>query len=172
VRELSHGMRRRLAVAQAFLGDPELVLLDEPTGGLDPHLVVEMRDVLRAEANKRTLVVSTHILGDIESTCDHVAFLEAGKCVKSGRIEDVTRRRGLVRIRLGEPIDLATVADVLEGRAPRIDDDELRYVLFDGEDAADAQGALLVALVERGAKILEVRLGDSLEAAYLASREG
>jgi hypothetical protein len=84
----------------------------------------------------------------------------------------VPRRRGLGRIRLGEPIDLATVADVLEGRAPRIDDDELRYVLFDGEDAADAQGALLVALVERGAKILEVRLGDSLEAAYLASREG
>ena len=100
VGQLSHGMRRRLAVAQAFLGSPELVLLDEPTGGLDPELVVDMRELLRSQRGKRTLIISTHILGDIESTCDHVAFLEAGRCLRSGPLADLTKRSGLVRLRL------------------------------------------------------------------------
>ncbi|HEY8430680.1 MAG TPA: ABC transporter ATP-binding protein, partial [Sandaracinaceae bacterium] len=86
VRQLSHGMRRRLAVAQALLGAPELVLLDEPTGGLDPHLVVEMRELLRSQRGERTLVVSSHILADLEQTCDHVVFLERGRVLESGQL--------------------------------------------------------------------------------------
>ncbi len=99
VKQLSHGMRRRLAVAQALLGNPELVLLDEPTGGLDPHLVVEMRELLKSQARERTIVISTHILTDIESTCDEVAFLEAGRCVRSGTIEAIVGATKDVRIR-------------------------------------------------------------------------
>ena len=171
VKQLSHGMRRRLAVAQALLGEPELVLLDEPTGGLDPHLVVEMREILRAQRGSRTLVVSSHILADLETTCDHVAFIEAGKCVRSGAVEEVTRRGAVVRVRLAEPIvELAAVEELLAGREPRIEGAELVYSLAPGEDPAAVQSVILPALIANGARVLEVRLGDSLEAAYMESR--
>ena len=107
VGQLSHGMKRRLAVAQALLGDPELVLLDEPTGGLDPHLVVAMREILSAQRGLRTVVVSSHILADLEATCDHVAFMEDGRCTRSGPVAEVTRRGALVRVQLAEPMALA-----------------------------------------------------------------
>ena len=171
VKQLSHGMRRRLAVAQALLGEPELVLLDEPTGGLDPHLVVEMREILRAQRGARTLVVSSHILADLETTCDHVAFIEAGKCVKSGAVDEVTRRGAVVRVRLAEPvIPLAVVEETLAGRDPRIEGVELVYSLAPGEDPAAVQGEVLPLLIAKGARVLEVRLGDSLESAYMESR--
>lgn len=170
VGELSHGMKRRLAVAQAFLGDPELVLLDEPTGGLDPHLVVEMREVLRRQSKKRTVVVSTHILGDIESTCDHVAFLESGRCVKSAPMRELTRARSIVRVRLAEPIELDAIADVLKGCEPTLEGLELTYTLDDELEAK--QPEILAALMSAGARILEVELGESLEAAYMQLRRG
>jgi ABC-type multidrug transport system ATPase subunit len=171
VGQLSHGMRRRLAVAQALLGEPELVLLDEPTGGLDPHLVVEMREVLRAQRGTRTIVVSSHILQDLEATCDHVAFVEAGRCVKSGPVEEVTRRGGLVRVRLAAPIDLEALRDLLEERAPRLEGDVLVLELRADEAPAAVNGVILPGLIGRGAQVLEVQLGQSLEAAYMASRE-
>jgi ABC-type multidrug transport system ATPase subunit len=171
VGQLSHGMRRRLAVAQALLGEPELVLLDEPTGGLDPHLVVEMREILRAQRGSRTLVVSSHILADLETTCDHVAFIEAGKCVRSGAVAEVTRRGAVVRVRLAEPvIELSAVEDLLAGREARMEGAELVYALAPGEEPAAVQSDILPALIAKGARVLEVRLGDSLEAAYMESR--
>lgn len=166
VGQLSHGMRRRLAVAQAFLGEPELVLLDEPTGGLDPALVVDMRELLRSQAGKRTLIVSTHILADVESTCDHVAFLEAGRCVRSGPLADLTRRAGLVRMRLAAPVDVSHLK-VLDGREASVVGDELRYLLRPEEDVAETQAELVAALLKCGVRILEIRLGESLESAYL-----
>ena len=170
VRQLSHGMKRRLAVAQALLGSPDLVLLDEPTGGLDPHLVVEMREVLRAQRGERTLVVSSHILSDLEATCDEVAFLDAGKCVRAGSVAELRRATGVVSLTLAEPVALDAVAAVLSGRAPTMRGSTLRYRLREGEDAADAHAALIPALVEAGARVMEVRLGETLEEAYMASR--
>ncbi len=171
VRELSHGMRRRLAVAQALLGDPELVLLDEPTGGLDPHLVVEMRELLREQRGRRTVVVSSHVLADLEAICDEVAFIEAGRCIESGPVEHVTRRATLIRVRLASPLapDDALLDELAE-RAPRVVGDELVLALQPGEDAAAANAALLPLLLERGLPVLEVRCGESLESAYLARR--
>ncbi|MCA9605396.1 MAG: ABC transporter ATP-binding protein [Myxococcales bacterium] len=170
VRQLSHGMKRRLAVAQALLGDPELVLLDEPTGGLDPHLVVEMREVLREQRGARTLVVSSHILSDLEATCDHVAFIEAGRVTRSGPTEELMGRAGLVTVRLAAPIELEAVAAILDGRAPRLAGERLTYALLEGEDPSVAHAALIPRLVEAGARVVEVQLGRSLEAAYLESR--
>lgn len=170
VGQLSHGMKRRLAVAQALLGDPELVLLDEPTGGLDPHLVVAMREILSAQRGLRTVVVSSHILADLEATCDHVAFLEDGRCTRSGPVAEVTRRGALVRVQLAEPMALAAFEAVLAGREPSIEGDVLRYQLHEGEDPAEVQRALLPQLLDAGAAILEIRLGESLEAAYMSTR--
>lgn len=170
VGQLSHGMKRRLAVAQALLGDPRLVLLDEPTGGLDPHLVVDMRDVLRAERGRRTLVVSSHILSDLEAICDEVAFLEAGRCMQAGPVRDVLRASTHVTVTLAAPVALDAVAAVLDGRGPEVDGATIRYRLHPGEDPAAAHAALVPALVAAGAAVLEVRLGETLEQVYLARR--
>ncbi len=172
VRELSHGMLRRLAVAQALIGDPELILLDEPTGGLDPHLVVEMRHVLRAQRGERTLVVSSHVLSDLEAICDHVAFLEAGRCTVSGPVHEIMGQARVVSVRLAEPVDLTSLEPLLEGRAPSVDGEWLTYALLDTEDPSELHAELVPALVGRGARVLEVKLGRTLEAAYIESRGG
>ncbi len=169
VRQLSHGMRRRLAVAQALLGEPELVLLDEPTGGLDPHLVVEMREVLREQRGERTLVVSSHILADLEQTCDHVAFVEAGRVIESGPVDEVTRRGGVLRVRLAAPLELGAL-DELAAYAPRMEGDTLVLELGGERAPHEVNEIALPLLVERGARIVEVRLGESLESAYMARR--
>jgi ABC-2 type transport system ATP-binding protein len=170
VGQLSHGMRRRLAVAQALLGEPELVLLDEPTGGLDPHLVVQMREVLLAERGKRTLIVSSHILADLEATCDHVAFMEAGRCVKSGAVHEVMQRGALLRVRSADPIDDEIVRGLLSGHDARIEGDALAIRLKPDADPAAAVAQIVPALIAGGVRVVDVRLGESLEAAYMASR--
>jgi ABC-2 type transport system ATP-binding protein len=167
IRQLSHGMRRRVAVAQAFLGDPELVLLDEPTNGLDPELVVAMRDLFRQQSGRRTLVVSSHNLAELEAACDHVVFLEQGRCVKEGTIAEVTRRGAMIRVTLGARIDPPPLA----GARMEWDGDVL-VVSSDDGDVAALNARLLPLLVSSGARILEVRRGQSLEAVYMSGRAG
>jgi ABC-2 type transport system ATP-binding protein len=90
-RTLSHGMLRRLTVAQAMLGQPELILLDEPTSGLDPRHAHELRDLLRrTHRDGRTLVISSHNLPELEALCDHVAFIDRGIALASGPTDSLT----------------------------------------------------------------------------------
>jgi len=171
VRELSHGMRRRVAVAQALLGDPDLVLLDEPTSGLDPHLVVSVREVLRAQRDRGTsLVVSSHVLSDLEAICDHVVFIEAGRAIKSGALAAVTGRGRIVRFTLARPLELATLQARLPGLLLRSNGAQLAVEApLDCEIGALNQ-RVLRELLELDAGVLEVRLGHSLEEAYLDER--
>ncbi len=171
VGELSHGMKRRLAVAQALVGDPRLVLLDEPTGGLDPHLVVEMRELLLREKRRRTLVVSSHILSDLERTCDEIAFLEAGRCVRAEPVETLRLASRRIRIRLAGPAERAKLAAVFGDRPFDLDGDSLSYELAEDEAPRETAPAVLAALVAAGVPVLEVSVGGSLEEAYLAARE-
>ncbi|MBZ0118771.1 MAG: hypothetical protein K8H88_17350, partial [Sandaracinaceae bacterium] len=160
------------AVAQALLGEPELVLLDEPTGGLDPHLVVEMREILRSQRGLRTIIVSSHLLADLEAVCDHVAFLERGRSVRAGSIESLTRRSHLVRVRLEEAID--GEEDLRGALTPwklHFNGMEILIELDEESSAAQANERILRALFDRDARVLELRLGESLEDAYLAARE-
>jgi ABC-2 type transport system ATP-binding protein len=84
-------MRQRLAIAQAMLGLPELLVLDEPTNGLDPPQIAEMREVLRRyAATGRTVVVSSHLLGEIEQTCTHVVVLHKGRLIAAGPVAEFT----------------------------------------------------------------------------------
>ena len=168
VRQLSHGMKRRVAVAQALLGDPQLVLLDEPTNGLDPELVVRMREVFVAQRGRRTLIVSSHVLAELEAACDHVIFLERGKCVRQGPIAEVTQRGARVRITLETRVD-ADLAAAVPGLVVRWEDAML-VLTAPGRDAASVNAAVLPVLLAAGARILEVRLGETLEAAYMDAR--
>jgi ABC-type multidrug transport system ATPase subunit len=168
--ELSHGMRRRVSVAQALLGSPELILLDEPTSGLDPRLVAQMRELLRRQRERgASLLVSSHMLAELEAVCDHVVFMEAGRAIESGPIAEVTGRARVVFFALARPPAL----EALRERIPQLD---ARYegrtlrVTLPPEGAPDAHNAgILRLLLELDAGVLEVRSGESLEQAYLQS---
>ena len=90
VRSYSHGMKQRLGIAQAMLGMPDLLVLDEPTNGLDPPQIAAMRPILRAYADTgRTVVVSSHLLGEVELTCSHVVVMHAGRVLAAGSVEEL-----------------------------------------------------------------------------------
>jgi ABC-2 type transport system ATP-binding protein len=90
VKTYSHGMQQRLAIAQAMLGLPEVLVLDEPTNGLDPPQIAEMRLVLgRYAATGRTVIVSSHLLAEVEQTCSHVVVMHRGRLVAAGSVAEV-----------------------------------------------------------------------------------
>ncbi|MFD5317155.1 alpha/beta fold hydrolase [Streptomyces sp. NPDC127098] len=91
VRTYSQGMRQRLAIAQAMLGLPELLILDEPTNGLDPPQIRAMRDVMTGYAAEgRTVIVSSHLLAEVEQTCTHLVVMDGGRLVRSGPVGEIT----------------------------------------------------------------------------------
>ncbi len=173
IRTLSHGMRRRVAVAQAFLGEPELVLLDEPTSGLDPEHVASLRDAFASQRGKRTIVVSSHILKEVEEVCDHVVFIEGGRCRRAGSMAEVTRRGGLVRVRLAEAVPLEPLAAKLPDlKFSWLTEKVLSVEAPEGWDLARINALILPALIESGAGVLEVLMGETLEAVYLSRPDG
>ena len=96
----SLGMKQRLGIACALLGDPELVFLDEPTNGLDPAGVVEVRELIRdLGKGGRTVVLSSHLLAETELVCDNVAVLSRGKLIAQGSIEELLRQHDALRLR-------------------------------------------------------------------------
>jgi ABC-type multidrug transport system ATPase subunit len=167
IRELSHGMRRRVAVAQALLGRPELVLLDEPTSGLDPDLVVRMRELFLGLRGRTTLVLSSHVLSELDAVCDHVIFLSEGRCTRQGPLAEVARRRSLVRVRCAVLPDLGELAAALPELSLEREGDALRISSSEGLEPAEINARVLPALLRRGAGILEVAAGEGLEAAWL-----
>ncbi len=95
VRTYSHGMRQRLAIAQAMLGLPDLLLMDEPTNGLDPPQIHAMREVLRRyAATGRTVLVSSHLLSEVEQTCSHVVVVHLGKTIAAGTVDELVSGSG------------------------------------------------------------------------------
>jgi len=172
VRTLSHGMRKRIMIAQCFLGAPEVVLLDEPLSGLDPREVARMREFLIDQRRRRTIVISSHNLHEIELVCDHVIFIEHGRAVQSGPIETLTGRRDLLVYELvsGYEPDLAALAspdDALElAWNPATGELSCR---FDADQTApdEVNRRLLPRLLAAGAPLLAVRRGDRLEERYL-----
>jgi ABC-2 type transport system ATP-binding protein len=101
---LSQGMRRRLAVARALVADPELLILDEPTNGLDPRGRRQLLDLLRSLAQRRGvgILLCTHLLEDVERVCDRVAVLTAGRTVAEGQLRELLGQTGIrYRLRLG-----------------------------------------------------------------------
>jgi ABC-2 type transport system ATP-binding protein len=114
VRRYSLGMKQRLALAAAILKDPELLILDEPANGLDPAGMREVRHLLRRLADEgRTVFVSSHILAEIESTCDRVAILAHGRCISHGTVEEVIATAGHQSSMLVKVADLGAGARAL-----------------------------------------------------------
>jgi ABC-2 type transport system ATP-binding protein len=100
--ELSKGFRQRVGLAQAMVHDPEILILDEPTSGLDPNQIIEIRNLIREIGKKKTVVLSTHILAEVEATCNRVIVIYRGKIVADGKIDDLRRagaEEGLYTVR-------------------------------------------------------------------------
>ena len=88
IKNLSGGYQQRVGIAQAILHKPQLVVLDEPTNGLDPNQIAEIRNLIKEIANERTVILSTHILSEVQATCDHIRMIEEGQVVFSGSVDD------------------------------------------------------------------------------------
>ncbi len=93
--ELSKGFRQRVGLAQAMIHDPEILILDEPTSGLDPNQIVEIRKLIRELGRQKTVILSTHILPEVEATCDRILIINRGRIVADGTAEHLrTRAKG------------------------------------------------------------------------------
>lgn len=90
IRSLSKGYRQRVGIAQALLGSPKLIILDEPTVGLDPAQVVEIRKLIRELGKTHTVILSSHILSEVQAVCQQVLILSKGKLAASGTLEELT----------------------------------------------------------------------------------
>ena len=165
VKTYSHGMKQRLAIAQAMLGLPELLVLDEPTDGLDPPQIAEMRRVLRRYATDgRAVLVSSHLLAEVEQTCTHVVVLHKGLVVASGPVDDVVGDSPSVQFDVSDP---AAATDALHQAGVRSVTGESNGTLtvdLDGTPRAEA----VAALVRAGIGVDRVVPRRRLEDAFLA----
>jgi ABC-type multidrug transport system ATPase subunit len=114
---LSHGMAKRVQLAQALLGDPEVVLLDEPTSGLDPRSAYEVRQIIKSRKGRATLIVSSHNLQELEEICDAAAILDRGHLVAAGTISELTAASEEVHIKIAAPLKNAEGAVQKKGSA-------------------------------------------------------
>ena len=144
----SLGMKQRLGIAAAMLGDPRVLILDEPANGLDPEGIRWMRDLLKALAGEgRTVLVSSHLLGEMQQLADDVVIVAAGQLIRQGPVDDVLGSMGAaqVRVRTPEPDRLVAALDALNATVTRQVDGAL---LVTGADAAAVGHAAFTASVE------------------------
>ncbi|WP_028935940.1 alpha/beta fold hydrolase [Pseudonocardia spinosispora] len=164
VRTYSQGMRQRLAIAQAMLGLPDLLVLDEPTNGLDPPQIHAMREVLRSYARDgRSVLVSSHLLAEVEQTCDHVVVMHRGQVVADGTVADLVSGAGQSSFRVDDPARAADVLRDLAGVSAIEVDDEAVYADLNGTARADVVGRL----VRAGVAVESVGPRRRLEDAFL-----
>ena len=94
IKNLSKGYKQRVGLAQALIGDPEVLILDEPTVGLDPRQIIEIRNVIKELGQNRTVILSTHILQEIEAVCDSATIISNGRIVAHGTLEEISKGAG------------------------------------------------------------------------------
>ena len=111
--ELSKGYRQRVGLAQAMIHDPEILILDEPTTGLDPNQIVEIRKLIRELGREKTVILSTHILPEVEATCDRILIINKGKIVADGTADTLRKQASGTEI-LKIKIEDATQPDILQ----------------------------------------------------------
>ncbi|MEW2180250.1 alpha/beta fold hydrolase [Streptomyces sp. NPDC005406] len=173
VRTYSQGMRQRLAIAQAMLGMPDLLILDEPTNGLDPPQIREMRDVMiRYAAGGRTVIVSSHLLSEVEQSCTHLVVMDRGRLVQAGPVAEITGSGDMVLVTSAEEISeplvekIAALAGI--GSAVRTDDAHGLLVRLDGATSPQ----LVTELVRLDVPLTGVGPHRRLEDAFLTLISG
>ena len=175
VGKFSKGMKQRICIASALLSNPTIILLDEPTTGLDPRGMSEVRDIIKSLKGKdRLIFMSSHILSEVSDVCDEVAMIDRGKLIVYDTISNVTAKfsggNNVVEVGLARPIDNKVVTQSLAAlpsvvKTEKIDDKNFR-IIFNG--GLDVQESLLTDLVKLNVGVVSYKIASSeLEEVYL-----
>jgi Cu-processing system ATP-binding protein len=175
VREYSKGMRQRLGFAQALLGSPQVLLLDEPTGGLDPHAIHTFYDTLASlRAQGVTVVLSSHILAELQARVDRIAVLSGGRLQAIGSVRDLREQRDLP-----VTVTLRIASDAIAAAERALSAVSAQLVVERVEDGLEVRcprpvkSALLLALAPLGDRLLDVQITEpSLEDLFFTDADG
>ncbi len=157
IRNLSGGYQQRLGIAQAIIHNPDFVVLDEPTNGLDPNQIVEIRELIREIAVDRTVILSTHILSEVQATCDYIRMIEEGQVVFSGTVDEFDNY--IVPNTLFVSLIAAPPAEMIGEIPGVVAVEELGGSKFRVQfsDALEATERLVEASVTKGWRLVEIR---------------
>ena len=180
IRNLSKGYRQRVGIAQALLGDPEIIILDEPTVGLDPKQIIEIRELIRELGKTHTLVLSSHILSEVQAVCDSIMIISKGRLVASDTADNLTRLfAGRESLELEVRADSASAQMILESidgiQDVQISKNESGTLLLTivPEQGVDLREPLFFAFANAGKPILEMsRDKATLEDVFLELTQG
>lgn len=162
IHTLSKGYRQRVGLAQALLHEPEIIILDEPTVGLDPNQVVDVRAIMREVGRDRTVILCSHILPEVEAVCGRVIIIDDGKIVADGATAELGRQHaGAAHFRVevvGDAASLAVALQTLPGNptlgAPHSDGATSSITVTAAVDPADAAAAIIAALNNAGLRLV------------------
>lgn len=171
IKNLSKGYRQRVGLASAVLGDPELIILDEPTVGLDPKQVAEVRELIRELSAGRTIIFSSHILSEVQQLCDYVVVLSRGTLVTSGKLRELEKSLGG-----GRALELETTCPPKRALEICRKTDGVQSAEMSGETVvitpaggADPRRALFFAFAEAGEPIVGMKYSEAtLEELFLS----
>ena len=180
IRSLSKGYRQRVGIAQALLGSPKLIILDEPTVGLDPAQVIEIRKLIRELGRAHTVILSSHILSEVQAVCSRVLILSKGKLVAEGTPEELGEKLNpgscLRATVLGDRRTVLEAVQAVPGICKvRVESEADGEVTFtaESEDATDHRAAVSKALAKAGCTVLALAAENkSLEEIFLALTGG
>jgi ABC-2 type transport system ATP-binding protein len=176
IKNLSKGYKQRVGIAQALVHDPEVLILDEPTVGLDPNQIIEVRELIKSLSGNHTIILSTHILPEVSMTCQRVVIIANGRIAAVDTPENLTRQlQGSDRVYLEARGPEASVAGtikevegVLRVESRRLDGNEAFSYSVETELKKDVRGKIARKVVENGFDLLELRtMTMSLEEVFL-----
>lgn len=179
IKNLSKGYRQRVGFAQALLGNPPVIILDEPTVGLDPRQIIEIRKLIKSLGKKHTVIFSSHVLSEISATCDRIIIISGGKIIadaKADRLHEVLsdeRRMTLTAEGKASEIsaELNKIPEVLRVKKQAAPGKANEYII-DYKSGEDIRRSVFNAMVRINCPILEMKSGDdSLEELYLKLTE-
>lgn len=160
---LSRGYKQRVGVAQALLGKPRLLILDEPTNGLDPHQTLQMRELIRAIAKDATVILSTHIMQEVDALCDRVLMMRAGQLVLDEKLADLRISRSLLLSSslaaeaLQKALGVITGVKAVDLLAGQQNETHTRVHLGEAGDVKKISAAIAKALTANGAELYQLQ---------------
>ncbi|MFI5144817.1 MAG: ATP-binding cassette domain-containing protein [Ignavibacteria bacterium] len=164
--ELSKGYKQRVGLAQAMINNPEVLILDEPTSGLDPNQIIEIRNLIKKLGKQKTVILSTHILSEVQATCNRVIIINRGKLVADGSPEELAQRskgQSIVTLEVKNDIDknsltaaIKSCKGVIKVEFIKETEESFMFQIY-GDKGADLRGAISTKVLEQKATLLSMQ---------------